>query len=134
MASSKALIKPAWLVLLFSLPLKKASERVGVWRKLKRYGALPLRSSGYVLPYSLENQERFEWLAAAIRKYKGQASVLEVNSIDDFPTEKLIAEFVQSRSQAYKALLGELKKVNTSRPQDQAKLRRLRKQFQNITD
>jgi hypothetical protein len=36
------------------------------------YGAVALRSSGYVLPNRPETQERYEWLATAIRKYKGQ--------------------------------------------------------------
>src|SRR5947209_20321518 len=119
MASPKTFTRTNWLVLLFSLPLKQASARVEVWRKLKRYGALPLRSAGYVLPYSLENQERFEWLAVAIRKHKGHASVLQVNSIDDLPSDKLIAEFVRSRGEAYDALLRELKLINAKRPQDQ---------------
>ena len=45
---------------MFSLPARRASQRVEVWRKLKRYGALPLRSSGYLLPNTPANQERFE--------------------------------------------------------------------------
>ncbi len=67
----------SWLLLVFSLPAKSASQRVEIWRKLKRYGMLPLRSSGYVLPNSAMNQERMEWLASVIRSYKGQASVVQ---------------------------------------------------------
>jgi hypothetical protein len=66
-----------WLLLVFSLPVKSASQRVEVWRKLQRYGMLALRSSGYVLPHSAINQERMKWLAMAIRTYKGQASVVQ---------------------------------------------------------
>ncbi|HEX7961110.1 MAG TPA: hypothetical protein VF493_14390 [Terriglobales bacterium] len=55
--------QPPWLLLVFSLPTAKASERVGVWRKLQRYGAIALPASGYVLPNNAINQERFEWLA-----------------------------------------------------------------------
>src|ERR1700693_1647702 len=67
-----------WLLLVFSLPTKNASQRVEIWRRLQRYGTLALPSSGYVLPNNPVNQERMEWLAAAIRTYKGQASVVEV--------------------------------------------------------
>ena len=56
-----------WLLLMFTLTAKQASERVEVWRKLKKYGTLPLRSSGHLLPNTPENQERFEWIAAAGR-------------------------------------------------------------------
>ena len=93
-----------WLLLIFSLPAKRASERVQVWRKLKRHGALRLRSSGYVLPNNAMNQERFEWLASAIRKYKGEASVVQVQAIDDLPSEALVQRFVEARSRDYEAL------------------------------
>src|SRR5512142_2311916 len=87
-----------WLLLMFSLPVKQASERVEVWRKLKKYGALALRTSGYLLPNTPENLERFEWLAAAIRKYKGQDSVAQVHAMDDLPADKLQQMFVVARS------------------------------------
>src|SRR5690242_10880695 len=83
-----------WLLLMFSLPTKQASGRVEVWRKLKKYGALPLKSSGYLLPNKPETQERFEWLATAIRKYKGDASVVQVQAMDDLPSEKLVQLFI----------------------------------------
>ena len=56
-----------WLLLVFSLPARSASQRVQIWRKLQRYGMLALRSSGHVLPNTAANQERMEWLATAIR-------------------------------------------------------------------
>jgi hypothetical protein len=120
-----------WLLLVFSLPAKRASERVGVWRKLKKYGALPLKSSGYVLPQSPENLERFEWLAAAIRKNKGQASVVQVHSFDDLPSEKLTAQFIDARSRDYEALLREVKKLGNS-GNSALLLPRLRRRFQEI--
>ena len=65
-----------WLLMVFSLPAKRASQRVEIWRKLKRSGTLPLRSSGHILPNTPTNQERLEWLAGLIRSYKGEASVV----------------------------------------------------------
>jgi hypothetical protein len=47
---------------------KPASQRVEIWRKLQRYGAVPLGNSGYLLPNNHATQERFEWLATAARK------------------------------------------------------------------
>jgi hypothetical protein len=37
-----------WLLLVFTLPSSKASERVGIWRKLQKFGSIPLRNSGYI--------------------------------------------------------------------------------------
>src|SRR6266566_8032010 len=96
---------PAWLLFIFSLPAKRATERMDVWRKLRRIGALQLPSSGYVLPNTPANQEHFEWLAAAIRNSKGQASVVQVHAIDDRPDEKLVRDFIAARSIDYEELL-----------------------------
>src|SRR6267142_5648737 len=101
--TTKAMAVP-WLLLVFSLPARRASQRVEIWRKLQRYGMLPLRSSGYVLPNSAVNQERMEWLAAAIRTYKGQASVVQVQSFDNLPPEQLKRLFVEARSRDYQKL------------------------------
>jgi hypothetical protein len=82
----------------FGLPAKRASERVEIWRKLRHIGALPLGASGHLLPLTAENQEKFEWLSSSIRRYKGQASVIQVHSIDDLPAEELVRRFVDARS------------------------------------
>jgi len=116
-----------WLLLMFTLPADQASKRVEVWRKLKKYGAIALRTSGYLLPNRADTQERFEWLATAIRKYKGQASVAQVHAIDDLPLERLKEMFVVTRSKDYEVLMAELKKVSGKRasaPEDLSKFRR----------
>jgi hypothetical protein len=123
--------QPRWLLLMFSLPAKRASERVEIWRKLRRIGALALPSSGYLLPSTPGNQEHFEWLAAAISKYKGQASVVRVHSIDELPDEDLIRQFTETRNRDYQHLLTELRATRSwikKRPQ----LARIRKRFQEI--
>jgi hypothetical protein len=123
-----------WLLLIFSLPAKRASERVQVWRKLKRHGALPLRSSGYVLPNNAISQERFEWLAAAIRKYKGEASVVQVHAIDDLPSEALVQRFVEARSRDYETLIRQLQKVRPTSAGSLSHVARLRNRFQEIAE
>ena len=125
-----------WLLLVFSLPTKSASQRVEVWRKLQRYGMLGLRSSGYVLPNTSVNQERMEWLAAAIRTYKGQASVVQVQSFDDLPAERLKAQFIEARSRDYRKLLHEARRllaiVPSRRPS--GRLQRIRRRFLELQD
>src|SRR5919198_3105774 len=121
-----------WLLLMFSLPTKQASGRVEVWRKLKKYGALPLRTSGYLLPNTPENQERFEWLAAAIRKYKGQASVVEVRAIDDLPPDRLKEKFIEARSRDYQELIGDLKKRARKVKHEPGAVARFRRRLQEI--
>jgi len=123
----------SWILLIFNLPAKQASQRVEVWRKLKRNGALPLESGGYLLPNTSATLEHFEWLATAIRKFKGQASVLQVQSVDEYPDEQLRQRFVDARSRDYEQLLSELKKVARSRKPAAGSLGRIRRRFQDIT-
>lgn len=125
---------PAWLLLLFSLPANRASERVGIWRKLQRFGTLPLRSGGHVLPNNAANQERLEWLAQTIRGHKGQASVVKVQGFDDLPDPRLRQLFVELRARDYERLLREVKKLVALTPgrRPAGKLSRLRLQLQEV--
>ncbi len=121
-----------WLLLMFSLTAKQASQRVEVWRRLRKYGSLPLRTSGYLLPNTPENQERLEWLAAAVRKYKGQASVAQVHAIDDLPSDKLKDKFREARSRDYQELIRDLqKRARRGRPAP-GDIARFRRRLQEI--
>jgi hypothetical protein len=127
---------PPWLLLVFSLPAKKASQRVEIWRNLQRYGTLPLRSAGHVLPNSAMNQERMEWLATAIRAYKGQASVVQVQSFDDLPYVRLKQFFQEARARDYQRLLHEAKKIAASTPPrtPTRRFNRIRRRQQELHD
>jgi len=125
-------IEPGWLLLVFSLATRGASLRVSVWRKLQRYGALPLGNSGYLLPNSLENRERFEWLATTIRSQRGEASVVEVRSIDNCSAPEMRARFSEARSRDYREVLQELRSAPAAAKGRAARLSRLRQRFQNI--
>jgi hypothetical protein len=121
---------PPWLLLVFSLARKGASLRVTVWRKLQRHGALALGNSGYFLPNTEENRERFEWLATAVRSQGGEASVLEVESIDNCSFEQMKQRFSDARAGDYRDLLKQLR--NPSSAKQLARVTRLRQRFQDI--
>src|SRR4051812_639515 len=123
-----------WLLLIFSLPAKRGSERVGIWRKLQKYGTLALRNSGYVLPNTPANQERLEWLATAIRGYKGEASVLQVQAIDDLPSEQLKEHFREERKPDYTALIREVQQLRPSAQGFSTQLARLKRRFEEIVE
>ena len=126
----------AWLLLVFTLPAAKASARVGVWRKLQRYGALALPASGYVLPNSATNQERLEWLATSIRTSKGNAAIAQVRAFDELRHEQIEHMFNEARTREYQALEQELKQLAKSRNpgQVEAGVARLRRWLQQIIE
>jgi len=133
---TKSRVDAPWLLLTFTLPTKRASQRVEVWRKLQRYGAVPLGNSGYLLPSSPTNRERFEWLAVAIRKYAGQASVVKVQSIDNLSTPQLIGRFAEARARDYQELIRVLRKLSSlsalKRPGN--RISRLKTRFREIVE
>jgi hypothetical protein len=127
---------PRWFMLTFTLPAKRASQRVEVWRKLQRYGAIPLGNSGYLLPNNPCNRERFEWLAQMIRKHAGEASVVRVQSIDNLSTPQLVGRFAEARARDYEELIREVEKFSTvarhRRPA--GRISRLRERFREIVE
>jgi hypothetical protein len=114
------------------LPRKGASLRVAVWRKLQRYGTLPLGNSGYLLPNNPANREKFEWLATTIRGSHGEASVVDVQSIDNLSTSQLMKRFSDARSHDYRELLKVLRNSASASKKSPAYVVRLRQRFQEI--
>jgi hypothetical protein len=103
--------KLAWLLLLFRLPKERSSERVEIWRRLRDHGAVALYGSGYLLPWSPTNLEHFEWLATAIRKYEGEATIAQVHSFDRTSDEGLAQLFRDARGRDYEALVEQLQRL-----------------------
>jgi hypothetical protein len=136
MKASNTVQAPPWLLLIFTLPAKRASQRVGVWRKLQRYGAIPLGNSGYLLPNDSSNRERFEWLATEIRNYGGDASVVHIQSIDNLSTSQLISRFGEARAREYREVIRELQKFASTPPHKLApgRLTRLRTRYREIAE
>ena len=57
--------------MIVSLPPNPSSLRVRAWRRLRALGAVPLKNSVYLLPFSPEHQEHFHWLTQEIQKDGG---------------------------------------------------------------
>jgi hypothetical protein len=123
-----------WLLFMFGLSAKEASQRVDIWRRLRRYGAIALRSSGYVLPNSPANEERLQWLAKQVRKYRGQATIVHAEAFDGVPSAELTRRFVEERSKEYAQLLKEFERSQKQNVLSPARLARLRKRFGEVVD
>src|SRR6059058_5125393 len=127
-----------WLLLLYSLPTKRNTERVAVWRRLKKMGAVQLTTSTYLLPDLPAQYEQFQWLAQQIRDH-GDATLVRAQEIEGMPNEKLIALFNRARDEdfggvkkALQALLARGKK--RAREIGAADLERLTRQFREISE
>jgi hypothetical protein len=123
----------AWLLLLFRLPATHQAERVAIWRKLKRSGAIQIQTSTYILPDEPPRYETFQWLTQQIRDAGGDATLVRVREIEGLSNEKLIELFNTARAKEY-AVLGELLRATKRKGEKQSSdlIDRGRKQFREI--
>src|SRR5213594_671093 len=98
----------AWLLLLFSLPTNRNTERVAVWRRLKKMGAVQIKTSTYLLPDESAQYEQFQWLAQQIRDYGGDSTLVRAQEIEGLTKEQVIAMFTDVRTKDYAALRNSL--------------------------
>jgi hypothetical protein len=131
----------SWLFLLFNLPAKSSSERVKVWRRLKKFGAVQLKTSTYVLPDEPVHYERFQWLAKEINDTGGEATLVRVKDIEGLPYAAVVALFNEARARDYGEIVEPLTQVIRDRKTRKipaetlvAELEKLRRRFQEIRE
>ena len=131
-------MKPtSWLLLLFSLPTKRGTERVAVWRRLKKIGAVQITTSTYLLPDVPAQYEQFQWLAQQIRDYGGDATLIRAQEIEGLTRDKVVSLFNTARDKEYVDLKKALQKLLSGRRKSSADLaaadlERLTKQFRDL--
>src|SRR5205807_6218038 len=126
-----------WLLLLFSLPTNRNTERVAVWRRLKKMGAIQIKTSTYLLPDEPAQYEQFQWLAQQIRDYGGDATLVRAQEIEGLTEEKVVSLFNAARDKEYAELRKSLQRFIVGRKKSNAEhaaadLERLTKQFREL--
>ena len=131
--------KLTWLLLLLRLPATQKAERVAIWRKLKKSGAIQIQTSTYVLPDEPARYEAFQWLTQEVRDAGGDATLVRAREIEGLPNNKLVALFNAARDKQYSDLKKLLQKL-IERPKRSdsefaaADLERLTRQFREIRE
>ena len=129
----------SWLLLLFSLPTNRNTERVAVWRRLKKMGAVQIKTSTYLLPDEPAQYEQFQWLAQQIRDYGGDSTLVRAHEIEGLTREKVIAMFNDARAKDYGVLRRSLQTFIARRKKldaDEAvgQLERVTRQFREVRE
>jgi hypothetical protein len=129
----------SWLLLLFTLPTNRNTERVAVWRRLKKMGAVQIKTSTYLLPDEPAQYEQFQWLAQQIRDYGGDSTLVRAQEIEGLTKENVIAMFNDVRAKDYAELrksiqgfIGRRRKMDAETAA--AELERLTRQFREIRE
>jgi hypothetical protein len=133
----RAVKATSWLLLLFSLPTNRNTERVAVWRRLKKMGAVQIKTSTYLLPDESAQYEQFQWLAQQIRDYGGDSTLVRAQEIEGLTKDKVIAMFNDSRAKDYAAVRKSLQSFMARQKKlgpelAAAELERLSRQFREI--
>jgi CRISPR/Cas system-associated endoribonuclease Cas2 len=94
-----------WLFLVHQVLTPNSKERVKVWRAIKKTGAVLYRNSVYILPFTKERLEDFQWVCQQINDSRGEASIF-VSSAENKNDDALMrAAFRKARDEEYGSLL-----------------------------
>ncbi len=116
-----------WLLLIHQLPPKPDYFRVKIWRRLQRIGAVAIKNSVYVLPYTEQASEDFQWVRRDIVAGGGEASVCQAAFVDGLSDGQIETLFRGQRDVEYAELAraaDELVRERGGEPGDVARLER----------
>src|SRR5436190_866054 len=127
--------RSSWLLLLYALPTRQTAERVNVWRKFKKFGAVQLKNSAYLLPDAALHLERFQWLAKQVRDEGGEATLIQANRIEGFSNEQIAGMFNEERAKDYREAIEQLKALfRRKRSEPDSEIEKIRKRMAEIRE
>lgn len=133
-----------WCLLIHNVPPRPLYLRAKVRQRLTRVGAVALKNSVYVLPWSEDALEDFQWVAEEILAGGGQAWITAGELLAGVRPADLMARFREERDADFKVLaesvreaLDALKERSGSQPPEShlpATISKLRQRFKDIRD
>src|SRR5262245_46490902 len=94
-----------WLFLVHQVLTPNSRERVKVWRAIKKTGAVLYRNSVYILPFSKERLEDFQWVCQQINDSRGEASIFVSSAENKNEDVVMRGAFRKARDEEYASLL-----------------------------
>ena len=91
-----------WLLVFYSVPSMPANNRIKIWRKLSRAGAIPLKGAVYILPYSEEHYELFQWLITEVSSMRGEGDFVKVEHVEIMKNPEIVNLFNKQRESEYR--------------------------------
>src|SRR5262249_56184471 len=74
------------------------------WGGRRVLGGVALKKSVYLLPFSADNQEQFQWLTQEVQNDGGDATLLKVDQIETMAPAEIVRLFQEARNEEYRAL------------------------------
>lgn len=103
-----------WILLIHQMRPNPTRNRVMIWRRLQNIGAIPIKNSVYILPFTKEAYEHFQWLRQEITAQKGDATIFRVDFIEGIRTQDIIKQFQRIRDKDYDGVFAETVKLKNA--------------------
>ena len=94
-----------WLLLIHQIPPKPNALRVKIWRRLQQVGAVAIKQSVYVMPFSEQSQEDLSWTLKEIVAGGGDGSIGKVRFVEGLTDEQVITLFQTARKSDYQKII-----------------------------
>jgi hypothetical protein len=96
-----------WLVLIHQIPPKPDALRGKIWRRLQQIGAVAIKPSVYVMPFSDQSREDLSWTLKEIVDGGGDGSISEVRFVEGLTDEQVVSLFEHARKSDYEKIIQE---------------------------
>jgi hypothetical protein len=93
-----------WLLTFYSVPSHPVSNRMKIWRKLAKAGAVQLKGSVYILPATEEHEEFLQWLIGEVKSMGGDGAFVRTAEIKNMTNADLRRLFTTQADQEYHLL------------------------------
>ena len=83
-----------WLLIFYSVPSHPVSNRMMIWRKLAKVGAVQLKGAVYILPATEEHEEFLQWLIGEVKSMGGDGAFVrsaEIRTMTDTDIRRLFS-------------------------------------------
>jgi hypothetical protein len=100
-----------WLLLIHQIPRKPDYLRVKIGRRLDRIGAVAIKNSIYVLPFSAQAVEDFQWVLHEIAEGGGEASICRAEFVDGLTDAEIEQLLREARARDYEEIASRARAV-----------------------
>ena len=100
----KSIQGAGWLLFFYSVPSKPVSNRMKIWRRLLKAGAVQFKGAVYLLPYRDDHYEFCQWLVPEVTATGGEAAFVRVEKFETIKDDEIIQLFHRQRESDYRVV------------------------------
>ena len=105
-------LQKGWLLIFYTVPSHPVSNRMKIWRKLARSGAVQLKGAVYILPHNEEHYELCQWLVSEVASMGGDGTFVKVPAVETMTESEIIALFNGQRENDYRDIEKKLEELD----------------------